>query len=90
MEEQDEKRLEPSPKAHLISLMQAGHPWQKASAMAGLHISQSTAYRLFQAIQTQGDAAILDGRHEPSSQTTRRRAPMADCDLPRKSTNAEP
>jgi hypothetical protein len=52
MEEQDEKSLEPSPKAHLISLKQAGHPWQKAAAMAGLHISRSTAYRLLQAIPT--------------------------------------
>jgi transposase len=63
MEEQDEKSLEPSPKAHLISLMQAGYPWPKAAAMAGLHISRSTAYRLLRAIQARGDAAILDGRH---------------------------
>jgi transposase len=63
MEEQDEKSLEPSPKAHLISLMQAGHPGPKAAAMAGLHISRSTVYRLLQAVQTRGDAAILDGRH---------------------------
>lgn len=63
MEEQDEKSLKLSPKAYLISLLQAGHPWQKAAAMAGLHISRSTAYRLLQAIQTRGDAAILDGRH---------------------------
>ena len=33
MEEQDEKSLEPSPKAHLISLMQAGHPWQTANGL---------------------------------------------------------
>jgi hypothetical protein len=65
MEEQMRKALNPREiaKAHLISLMQAGYPWQKAAAMAGLHISRSTAYRLFQAIQTRGDAAILDGRH---------------------------
>ncbi|WP_149403267.1 hypothetical protein [Dictyobacter arantiisoli] len=63
MEEQDEKSLEPSPKAYLISLMQAGHPGPKATAMAGLHISRSTAYCLLQAIQTRGDAAIRDGRH---------------------------
>jgi transposase len=63
MEEQDEKSLEPSPKVHLISLMQAGYPWQTAAAMAGLHISRSTAYRLLQAIQTRGDAAFQDGRH---------------------------
>ncbi len=65
MKEQDEKSLEPSKiaKAHLISLMQAGYPWQKAAAMAGLHLSRSTAYRLLQAIQTLGDAAFQDGRH---------------------------
>lgn len=65
MKEQDAKSLEPSKtaKAHLISLMQAGYHGPKAAAMAGLHISRSTAYRLFQAIQTRGDAAILDGRH---------------------------
>lgn len=63
MEEQDEKSLEPSPKAYLISLMQAGYPWQKATAMAGPHISRSTAYSLLRAIQTRGDSAILDGRH---------------------------
>jgi hypothetical protein len=33
MEEQDEKSLAPSPKAHLKAHMQAGHPWQKAAAL---------------------------------------------------------
>jgi transposase len=49
-------------KAHLIMLMQAGYPWHKAVAATGLHISRSTAYRLVQAAQTQGEAAFQDKR----------------------------
>src|SRR5258708_16467581 len=49
-------------KAHLVLLMQKGYPWQKAAAMAGLHISRSTAYRLGQAVQTRGEAAFQDAR----------------------------
>lgn len=49
-------------KAHLVLLMQKGYPWQKAAAMAGLHISRSTAYRLVQAVQTRGEAAFQDAR----------------------------
>src|SRR5579872_6504259 len=65
MEEQDEKRLEPSKiaKMLLISLMQTGSPWHKASATAGLQISRSTAYRLLQAVRTRGEEALQDGRH---------------------------
>ena len=50
-------------KAHLVRLMQMGHPWQKAATTAGLQISQSTAYRWVQGVQVRGEAALLDGRH---------------------------
>lgn len=65
MEEQEARGNEHDQvaKKHLIMLMQAGYSWQKAAAMVGLQISRSTVYRLLQAVQTQGDAAILDGRH---------------------------
>src|SRR5258708_10357714 len=49
-------------KAHLVLLMQKGYPWQKAAAMAGVHISRSTAYRRVQAVQTRGEAAFQDAR----------------------------
>jgi transposase len=65
MEEQDKKSLEPSKiaKMLLISLMQAGSPWHKAAATAGLQISRSTAYRLLQAVRARGEEALQDGRH---------------------------
>jgi transposase len=49
-------------KAHLVALMQAGHPWHKAAARAGLQISRSTAYRLRHSARTRGEAAFQDGR----------------------------
>jgi transposase len=48
---------------HLVMLMQAGYPWHKAAATAGLHISRSTAYRLVEAVQTRGEVAFQDRRH---------------------------
>jgi transposase len=50
-------------KAQLVLLMQTGYPWHKAAATAGLQISRSTAYRLLQAVHTQGEAALQDRRH---------------------------
>ena len=50
-------------KAQLVLLMQTEYPWHKAAATAGLQISRSTAYRLLQAVRTQGEAALQDGRH---------------------------
>ncbi len=50
-------------KMHLVMLMQAGYPWQKAAATAGFHISRKTAYRLVQAVQTRREAAFQDRRH---------------------------
>jgi transposase len=50
-------------KAYLVMLMQMGYSWQQAQTQAGLCISKSTAYRLLQAVQTWGEAAVQDGRH---------------------------
>ena len=49
-------------KAYLVMLMQMGYSWQQAQTQAGLCISKSTAYRLLQAVQTWGEAAVQDGR----------------------------
>lgn len=43
--------------------MQEGHSWQLASALAGLQISQSNAYRLWRAFRQRGETALSDGRH---------------------------
>lgn len=50
-------------KAHFVAQVQAGRPWREAAAMAGLHISRSTAYRLLQVYRTLGEAGLQDGRH---------------------------
>jgi transposase len=50
-------------KARLVAQMQAGLPWHLAAASAGLRTSQSTAYRLRQAMEKHGEAALQDGRH---------------------------
>lgn len=49
--------------AQLIAHMQAGQPWHVAAATVGMQISQSTAYRLRQAVRKRGEAALQDGRH---------------------------
>jgi transposase len=50
-------------KACFVSCMQEGQSWQRASASAGLQISQSNAYRLMNAVRQRGEAALSDGRH---------------------------
>jgi transposase len=64
MEEKKDLSHEPdqAAKAHQVRLMQMGYPWQKAAITAGLQISRSTAYRWVQAVQSRGEAALLDGR----------------------------
>lgn len=54
-------------KTQLVASMQQGHSWQEAAVRAGMHVSQSTAYRLLQAVQKQGEAALQDRRHGHSS-----------------------
>lgn len=50
-------------KVRLVTHMQEGQPWRGAAATAGIHISQSTAYRLLQEVHMRGEAALQDGRH---------------------------
>ena len=50
-------------KGRLIALMQAGHPWHEAAAMAGVQIGRSAAYQLLRNVRLRGEAALQDGRH---------------------------
>ncbi len=50
-------------KRQMIALMQAGHRWPEAAAMAGVHIGRSAAYQLLRNVRLRGDAALQDGRH---------------------------
>lgn len=50
-------------KGQLIALMQAGHPWHEAAAMAGVQIGRSAAYQLLRNVRLRGNAALQDGRH---------------------------
>jgi transposase len=52
-----------SAKAHLVAVMQQGYSYQAATVLAGIQVSQSTAYRLCQGVRKQGEAALQDGRH---------------------------
>jgi transposase len=58
---QEEQRR--AAKGQLIALMQAGHPWHEAAAMAGMHIGRSAAYQLLRNVRLRGEAALQDGRH---------------------------
>ena len=58
---QEEQRR--TAKEQLVTLMQAGHPWHEAAAMAGVHIGRSAAYQLLRNVRSQGEAALQDGRH---------------------------
>lgn len=60
--EMDKEQLRAA-KARLAAQMQAGQPWHVAAAAAGLQTSQSTAYRLCQAVRERGEMALQDGRH---------------------------
>jgi transposase len=46
-----------------IAEMQEGYPWKVAAMRAQVQGSQSTAYRLSQAVRRRGEVALLDGRH---------------------------
>lgn len=63
MEKKMEKEHRRLARAQLVTNLEAGQPWQVAAATAGVKISQSTAYRLRQAVQMRGEAALQDGRH---------------------------
>lgn len=50
-------------KGQLVALMQAGHHWHEAAAMAGVHIGRSAAYQLLRNVRLRGEVALQDGRH---------------------------
>jgi transposase len=50
-------------KRQMIALMQAGHSWQEAAAMAGVRMGRSAAYQLLRNMRLQGEVALQDGRH---------------------------
>src|SRR5262249_10115237 len=50
-------------KMQSVAFMQEGLSWQTAAAQAGLHISQSTADRLWAGWRKLGERALSDGRH---------------------------
>src|SRR5215469_14802997 len=50
-------------KAQVVEHMLQGRPWHEAVAAAGLQISRSTAYHLLKRVRTEGEAALIDGRH---------------------------
>ena len=58
--QEDQRR---AAKGQLIALMQAGHPWQEAAAIAGLPIGRSAAYQLLRHVRLRGEVALQDGRH---------------------------
>ncbi len=58
-----DKEQRRSAKAHLVTGMQSGKPWQTAAAQAELPISQLNAYRLWGAFRQHGEMALEDGRH---------------------------
>jgi transposase len=58
-----QEELRRAAKEQLIALMQAGHPWHEAAAMAGVQIGRSAAYQLLRNVRLRGDAALHDGRH---------------------------
>lgn len=59
----DDQEPHRSTKIHLLTLMQDGYSYQAATDLAGVPVSQSTAYRLLQVVRKQGEAAFQDGRH---------------------------
>jgi transposase len=56
-----------------VKHMLQGQPWHEAVAAAGLRISRSTAYHFLKRVRTEGEAALIDGRH---GHATKLRAPL--------------
>ncbi len=50
-------------KRQMLALMQAGQPWQAATAAVGIQVSRSTAYRWQQQVRMRGEAALQEERH---------------------------
>lgn len=47
----------------VVKAMERGISWHEATKLAGLQISQSTAYRLCQRVRQGGEQALLESRH---------------------------
>ena|SRR5215472_2497487 len=60
-------------KMQVVEQMLQGQPWHEAVAAAGLRISRSTAYQLLKRVRTEGESALIDGRH---GHATKLRAPL--------------
>lgn len=50
-------------RVQVVEAMEQGYPWHEAAKLAGLQISQSTAYRLRQRMRRGGKLALQEGRH---------------------------
>jgi transposase len=50
-------------RVQVVEAMEQGLPWYEAVKLAGLQISQSTAYRLRQRMRQGGKLALQEGRH---------------------------
>lgn len=50
-------------RVQVVEAMERGIPWHEAAKLAGLQISQSTAYRLRQRMRQAGKMALREGRH---------------------------
>jgi len=50
-------------RVQVVEAMERGLPWHEAAKLAGLQISQSTAYRLRQRMRRGGKQALQEGRH---------------------------
>src|SRR5712692_2332532 len=50
-------------RVQVVEAMEQGLPWYEAVKLAGLQVSQSTAYRLRQRMRQGGEQALQEGRH---------------------------
>jgi len=50
-------------RVQVVEAMEQGLPWYEAVKLAGLQISQATAYRLRQRMRQGGKQALQEGRH---------------------------
>jgi transposase len=50
-------------RVQMVEVMEQGLPWHEATKLAGLQISQSTAFRLRQRMRKAGKPALQEGRH---------------------------
>jgi len=57
--EKNERRIA---RAHLVTAMLAGQPWQEAGAVTAMPVKRAMAYRLLRAVRTQGTIALQDRR----------------------------